>query len=95
MDQVLTVTEAAGKAKCSENTIYRAARSGQLIASKIGAGDGSDWRIFEHDLEAWLISLRPAPRQQTTRPPPTPREPARRQRGSLRALERESDSRHG
>jgi excisionase family DNA binding protein len=55
MSEILTVREAAARAKLSEKTLYRALESGALVGSKVG----NTWRIFSDDLEQWLVSLRP------------------------------------
>lgn len=80
MSEILTVAEAADRAKVHENTILRALRSGELVGSK----PARHWRIFTDDLERWVRSSRPQ----------IPHAPRRRagtkrasERGSLRAIE--------
>jgi excisionase family DNA binding protein len=49
-DELLTVAEAAQRARHSPKTIYRAIRAGTLRASK----PASRWRIRPDDLGRWL-----------------------------------------
>lgn len=83
MTEVLTVQDAAKRAKLSGKTIRRALNAGDLA----GSWHGNTWRIFADDLEAWMRSRQPGghspdhsqPRRRSSAPP--------RQRGSLRQLE--------
>jgi len=51
----LTVKEAAARAKCSAQLIYRAIHDGRLRASRLGTK--YQIRILDTWLDAWLISL--------------------------------------
>ena len=49
-DGLLTVDEAAARARCHAETIRRAIRSHSLAATRVG----SNWRVSASDLAAWL-----------------------------------------
>lgn len=49
-DELLTVEEAAARARCHAETIRRAIRGERLTASRVG----SSWRVSAADLAAWL-----------------------------------------
>ena len=51
-DHILTVAEAAALAKCSPKTIYRAIKSGALVAS--GIGRGRAYRITQANFWRWM-----------------------------------------
>ena len=51
-DDILTVAETAGLAKCSPKTIYRAIQSGALVAS--GIGRGRSYRITQANFWRWM-----------------------------------------
>ena len=51
-DHILTVAEAAALAKCSPKTIYRAIKSGGLVAS--GIGRGRAYRITQANFWRWM-----------------------------------------
>ncbi len=51
-DHILTVAEAAVLAKCSPKTIYRAIKSGALVAS--GIGRGRAYRITQANFWRWM-----------------------------------------
>jgi excisionase family DNA binding protein len=52
-DQLLTVAEAAAQLRCSEPTVRRRIREGQIPAAQLG-GRGSSIRIPARALEQWL-----------------------------------------
>jgi excisionase family DNA binding protein len=60
--ELLTVVQAAGRARCHPETVRRAIRSGTLVAFRAG----SMWRISPEALTAWLG--RPRSPAQGTRP---------------------------
>jgi excisionase family DNA binding protein len=51
-DHILTVADAAALAKCSPKTIYRAIKSGALVAS--GIGRGRAYRITQANFWRWM-----------------------------------------
>ena len=51
-DRLLTVGEVAGTMRVSNMTVYRLIKSGQLPAFRVG----KNYRIREHDLEAFLAT---------------------------------------
>lgn len=51
-DHILTVAEAAALAKCSPKTIYRAIKSGALVAS--GIGRGRAYRVTQANFWRWM-----------------------------------------
>lgn len=62
MTEVLTVEAVAERLACHPRTIRRAIERGDLVASDIGSGKRSAWRIREEDLAAWLEQTRNRPR---------------------------------
>jgi excisionase family DNA binding protein len=50
----LTVDDAADRARCGVKTIYRAVRSGQLRAVRIGGR--RELKFLEGWIDAWLLS---------------------------------------
>ncbi len=55
-DGYLTVAEVAAELRCSEPTIRRRIRAGELPAVKLGTGRNSSIRIPRAALDAWLFS---------------------------------------
>jgi excisionase family DNA binding protein len=63
----LTVAEVAEELSCSEPTVRRRIRAGELPAAKLGAGRNSAVRIPREGLEAWLwVSSRHGPANKET-----------------------------
>ena len=50
MEQYLKVSEVADLLQISQNTIYRAIKSGSLRAAKFG----TVWRVSPADLQRWI-----------------------------------------
>ena len=55
----LTVAEVAEELRCSEPTVRRRIRSGELVAVKLGAGRNCAVRIPRVALDAWLAPIVP------------------------------------
>ena len=85
-DELLTVDEAALRARYSAKTIYRAIRRGALRASK----PATRWRIRPDDLERWLAA-EPGAESARGVELPSPAVPAEvGSLGRLRAIERDA-----
>ena len=87
IDDILTPTEAAALAKVSVKTVYRAIRSGALIASQVGRG--RLYRITRANFGRWMDDtvVELAPRIATRAAAGTP---AAGSDAALRAIEQDA-----
>jgi excisionase family DNA binding protein len=53
--RLLEVHEVAYQLKCSQETVLRRIRTGQLVAIRFGT---RSWRVAPHDLQAFIDALR-------------------------------------
>jgi excisionase family DNA binding protein len=59
--RLLEVHEVAYQLRCSQETVLRRIRSGELIAIRFGA---RSWRVDPHDLKAFIDARRGAKRDE-------------------------------
>ena len=48
--EILTLAQAADYLRCSTNTVYRQARSGEIPAFRLGGS----WRLMRSELDNWI-----------------------------------------
>ncbi|WP_114794914.1 helix-turn-helix domain-containing protein [Gaiella occulta] len=80
---LLSPADVARRAQVSAKTVYRAIRSGDLVASRIGA----HYRITEEDFWLWISGARVKPTRQRSNPRPIAAPAGRGSLAALRAIE--------